>query len=814
MITLLKSQLRFATRHPVGPVACLVGVILAVLAVVVVHIVSQSIRANLDEPSLAGHTHVVTGETLTESGYFELRRRWRQAGTDPGDPDGGKRNWATTVVAMFPVIEGFVDIDGQPRRVLGFDPVAAGNFAELPPRETDTPAAAAQPPRDDTYDYGRFITDDVVMVSPVIARQIADDGGMVAGLQVDTIDAPTEVVFADLPTAQRLLNRAGEIDAVWLRVVDTRTRLLGWLDRVLPGITASLPKYADPAIPGHTVTAAARWNPSRRFADAILFNLGMLSLLCLLMAAFIALQASASNAARRRTEREHLIAIGAPRGTLRWMACAESFVIGGLGAIAGLGLGVLVADALLQAATGTTTPTNADVQADGSRMALDGWVVGKAIACGIAVSTFGPLVEGRLSPDPWMRVVFGMLASGVAVIGLVIGALGWVFGALAAVCVVQVATVVPLAGQAAGRLAGLGRAMSMRANLRAASLRSGEIRLALGALSVAAAVAIGMGVMVESLRRDFTAMLDVRLAGGVHVEAESDIPAADLAAIRNLAGARDARLYGDGVARGTQGPVPIRVARLDAAETTRYGFDAALETRGMVNEVGARLLGIGIGDILDLVSGGRRVRVEIAHVFRDFGAAAPRAILPLSFLPELDADSIRWRRVSVWSDPEATEDLTAALGERYGASRVSNHREIRDLAVAVFDRTFLVSRSLAVMALLVAAIGLYAALTSLQASRSREFRLLSAVGVTRLELWRLALSQTAVLGTVALLAALPLGLAIAWVLCDFVNPAAFGWSINLHVDAASIAGPLLFGVLATCAAGALPAYRAAFKGIP
>ena len=799
-----------------GPATCLTGVTLAVLAVVVVHLVSQSIRANLDEPRIAGHTHVVTGETLTESAYFELRRRWRRSGTDFEDPAAtvsGDRTWARSVLAMFPVVEGFVDIRGEPRRVLGFDPVAAGNIRSLSEYEASAPATPQDSTPDNTDGYGRFITDDVIMVSPETARDIAADGGTIAGLPIDTIDAPTQVALADLPTAQRLLGRGGEVDAIWLRVAGVRTRFLDWLDSVLPGIGASLPEYADPEIGGYTVTAAARWNPSRRFADAILFNLGMLSLLCLVMAAFIAFQASESNAARRRLEQERLIAIGASRWTLRWMVCAEGLVIGVLGAAAGLALGSLVADALLQAATDTAT-TDADTDAMGYGVALDAWVVGKAIACGVVVSALGPMAEGRFSPSTRIRGVMGLLAAAVAVVGLVDGSLGWAFGALAAVCAVQVVIVVPLAGWTAGRLSRLGRSLAMRSNLRATALRSSEIRLALGALSVAAAVAIGMGVMVESLRRDFTDMLDVRLADGVYLETASDIREADLDAIRHLAGVRDVRLYGDGVARSDDGPVTIRIARLDATEAGRYGFDAALETRGMVNEVGARLMGIGDGDVLDLVSAGRRVRVEIAHVFRDFGAASPRVILPMTFVSQLDADSVRWRRVSVWPDADATESLTAQLGERYGAGRVRNHAQIRDLAVAVFDRTFVVSRSLAVMALLVAAIGLYAALTSLQASRAREFRLLSAVGHTRAELMRLALSQTTVLGAVALLAALPLGLTMAWILCDFVNPAAFGWSIGLHLDFRSIAGPLLLGALAACAAGAVPAYRVAFRGLP
>ena len=805
-VLLLKSQLRFAARHPVGPAAALVGVTVAVLAVVTVHLVGHSIRDNLDDLSIAGHTHVATGNMRDESTYFELRRRWRGADATP-DASATRRDasgdWTRSVAAMFPVIEGYVEIQGQARRIVGFDPVAASGFG-------GGALAAARP----GTDYGAFMIDDAVMVSSATARAIDADGGSIAGIPVVVLEAATEVVLADLPTAQRLLGRDSEIDAVWLRVADGRSQLLGWLDQLLPGIAASLPRYTDPAIDGFEVTAANRWNPSRRFADAILFNLGMLSLLCLLMAAFIAFQASASNAARRRTEHDRLLAIGASRSTLKRVAGVEGLAIGTTGAFAGLALGFVVADELLQAALPQPTPTTPNTASDGEPdLALDGWVVGKALACGVLACVLGPLAEGRFAANTRLRLGVGLVGVALAAIGLVQGTLGAAYVALAAICTVHVAYVVPLAGNAAGPLAGLGRSLTARANLRGTALRSREIRLALGALSVAAAVAIGMGLMVESLRRDFTEMLDVRLAGGIYVRTTSDVSDSDLDALRTMDGVREARRYGDVRARVDQGPVDVRIAALDAYETARYGFDGTIGHRGMINEVGSRLLGIEAGDGVNLVVAGRPVDVDIAHVFRDFGAAAPRVILPTTFLTEIGSASVGWRRVTVQTNPDAAGDLTAALGERYGADRVSNHDAIRDAAIAVFDRTFVVSRSLAAMALVVAAIGLYAALTSLQASRSREFRLLSAVGHTRAELWRLAMSQTAALGAAALSAALPLGLAIAWVLCDVVNPAAFGWSIGLHVDFASIAGPLLLGALAACAAGALPAYRMAFKGI-
>ena len=804
-VLLLRSQLRFAIRHPVGVAASIVGVTVAVLAVVTVHLVGHSIRDDLDDVSIAGHTHVAIPRTRRESSYFELRRRWRASGPVlqvPATPRATRPDWAGSVVAMFPVIEGYVEIQGQARRLVGFDPVAATDLG-------GGPATGSSP----GTDYGPFMIDDAVMVSSATARDIAADGGIIAGIPVVVLEAATDVILADLPTAQRLLGREGEIDAVWLRVADTRSRLLDWLDQILPGIAASLPRYADPVIDGFEVTAANRWNPSRRFADAILFNLGMLSVLCLLMAAFIAFQASASNAARRRTEHDRLLAIGASRFALRCVSGVEGLAVGVIGALAGLALGVVVADELLQAAMPEPTPTSRAGADDPQTPALDVWVVGKSLACGVLASALGPLAEGRFAASTRLRVGFGLVAIALTAIGLVEGTLGAAYVALAAICTVHVLYLVPLAGNAAGPLAGLGRSLTRRANLRGTAARAKEIRLALGALSVAAAVAIGMGLMVESLRRDFTDMLDVRLAHGIHVQTTSDVSESELNALRDMDGVREARRYGDVPGRVSQGPVDIRIAELDARETGRYGFDGTIGEKGMINEVGARLLGMGTGDVVDLVVAGRSFPVDIAHVFRDFGAASPRVILPTTFLAELDPPSVGWRRVSVRADPDAVGNLTVILGERYGAHRVSNNDQIREAAVAVFDRTFVVSHSLAVMALVVAAVGLYAALTSLQAGRSREFRLLSAVGHTRIELWRLALSQTTVLGAAALIAAVPLGLAIAWVLCDFVNPAAFGWSIDLHVDFATIIGPLLLGALAAIAAGALPAYRAAFRGI-
>ena len=791
MRALVKSQLRFARRHPVGALASLIGVALAVMAVVTVHVVSQSIRGVLDGAPISaiGHSHVLTAPNLTEENYFELRARWRR-----GD--------LADVQAMAPVIDDFIDFGDQPYRIVGFDPLAgaAGYAGAAAYAGAVAPAGATEA----RTGASAFLTDDVLIASPGIADAIR-----LAGVPATVLAAPRagttgtvgpEVLVADLPTAQRLLDREGQLDAIWLRVATARSRLLVALDGLLPGITAALPRYADPTIDGYHIVAVRRWNPASRFADSLAFTLGALALLSMLMAALVAAQASFSNAARRRLEHERLMAIGVSRRFLNWLGIAEGLVLGMVATVVGIGLGIAISDWLLDTAFGA----NNSVQ-------LDAWVVAKAAVCGLAVSAAGAAFAHRQPRDLGRsRHVAGLLGSGLAAYGLVNPSLLSAFAGLVGLCAVQMAFGVPLAGSAAGKLAAMAKSIGARGNLRAAAARVGELRLALGALSVAVATAVGMGLMVESLRQDFTTMLDQRLWPGIYVSVEQALTADDEDWVRTQPGVQAVRRYGDLDFRLARGPARLSLAELDRPETARYEFNGVLAELAMVNEVGARLYDLAVGDTVTVTGRGTSLEVEIGHVFRDFGAPTPRVILPMAFESSLPVDAVRWRRFAVLADAGALPRLTAALAERFGPANVRNQSDIRGIAMDVFDRTFLVSRSLTSVALAVAVIGLYAALTALQASREREFKLLSAIGYSWGGIWRLAVAQTSILGAVAAVSAVPLGIAIAWALCQIIQPLAFGWSINLDLHLQSIAVPVLLGIAGAAAAGVVPAYRSSF----
>ena len=812
---LAKSQLRDAARHPVGAAATLVGVALAVLAVTAVHLVSQSVRAGLVGAGggVDWHTHVATRPNLSEEDYFDLRRRWRR-----GELRG--------VEALYPVVDGYVRIDGRARRLIGFDPLAGLR------------GVGADPVFGGAASSSRFLLGDALAVAPPDAQAIRAAGGRVANVPVALHEVEdVGVVLADLPTAQRLVGREGELDAVWLQVENPRSRLLDWANGLLPGIAAALPEAGNPVIDGFRVTSLSRWNPARRFADATAFNLGMLALLSLLMAVFLAVQSSRANTARRRLEHERLRAAGVARAELRTLAVAEGLLVGALGAGAGLAAGAWLADALVAAG-------------DLPAADVDAWVLGKALFCATVAGVSAAGGGGRRASAPtrlnWCvsgsrkfpgkarsradvpgagskfhiprRGVAGLAAVLALAACLAHASLPSAFAALLLICLLHVAYAVPALGAATRRTAGFAKSLTMRANLRGvdAAARAGEggdIRLALAALSIAAAVAVGMGLMVESLRRDFHAMLDQVLWEGVYLRAEPGGAAPDVEAIRALPGVRDARRYGEAPGQLAQGPATVRLAHLDAAEGARYGFRGGAPAGALLSETAARAYGLGVGDVARLNVADRRLRVPVAHVYRDYRPARPTLILPMAFQSRLPVDAVAWDQVVVLTEPGAAATVAAALRQRHPAADMRDHAEIRAAATAAFDRSFAVSNGLTAVAVGVAVVGLYAALTALQANREREFRLLAAVGLARMEIWRLALARAFVLGVVAAAAAAPLGVAIAWLLCAFVNPLAFGWTINLRVAAGAFGFPLLLCLAGALLAGAVPTYRSAFRGV-
>ena len=795
---LLRSQLRYLARNPVATGVTVLGIALAVTSVITVHLTGQNLSAAVrDTQALAGYSHVATRPSLTEKDYFALRTRWR---------DG---EWPE-LAGLLPVVEGTIRVGGEYRRLVGIEPLADMGHSD---RALGRPVGAASPAAMPA-ELERFLTEDVLATSERVVNAAIEHGDTPRDVTLVAL-AVGDVLIADLPTAWRLLSRPGQLDAIWLRTGDApraHRLLVQGLEKLLPGIGAAFEPPPGPRIGGFVVTPAANWGGIGRYADAVVFNLGALGALALLVAGFLAAEMGIANVTRRAREMERLLALGVSRRLLAALLLGESVAVGALAAGLGLVAGIVLSAKLSAplAALGATTGS----------VAPEGWLIGKALGTGVLVATLAALAAvrrvgrapgRRLRRGPWLATLGAGVAVSTSALLLLHGSLIAAFAALLTLSVAHMLAVLP----ATVALLNRGAATPLHRiapllSLRAAGANAAEVGFALGALSVATAAAIGMGVMVESLRRDFLAMLDQRLEPGIYV---AGVP--EDADMSWLDGDGGIQRPGTMRARVDEGTVDVTFARIDADEARRYGMDGAFADGVMLNEPGARRFGIAVGDTLRLAAGGHSRSVAVAHVFRDFGAPTPRVIAPEALALAFPGVPIRRDRLFVRICAEQTAAVADQVRDRWPDSRIQDQGQLRALAEEVFNASFVVATGLAALALVVAAVGLYGVLTVLELRRGNEFRLLHAMGIARHALWRMALTQCAVLGVVATLAAIPLGYATAWVLCAFISPAAFGWSIDLHPAAAATLAPLGWGLLAALLAGAVPSWRSAlFESAP
>ncbi|MEM6640018.1 MAG: ABC transporter permease, partial [Pseudomonadota bacterium] len=142
-----------------------------------------------------------------------------------------------------------------------------------------------------------------------------------------------------------------------------------------------------------------------------------------------------------------------------------------------------------------------------------------------------------------------------------------------------------------------------------------------------------------------------------------------------------------------------------------------------------------------------------------------------------------------------------------GGAQLTANAEIQRVSLDVFDRTFAVTSVLRLLAGLIAFFGILSALLALQLERRREIATLRAVGFTRTQTAMNALMQTTLLGGIAGVLAMPLGIVLAGLLIFVINERSFGWSMGFVVAPSQLMTGLLLAIAAAFLAGVYPARR-------
>ena len=215
----------------------------------------------------------------------------------------------------------------------------------------------------------------------------------------------------------------------------------------------------------------------------------------------------------------------------------------------------------------------------------------------------------------------------------------------------------------------------------------------------------------------------------------------------------------------------------------------------MVNEQLYRAKGLALGDAVDLPGG----PLPVVGVYSDYGNPKPQVLIAPEALMSRFPDTPRLRfglRVA----PNRAEALATALVAGFGLPEdaVVDQASLKALSLQIFERTFAVTAALNVLTLGVAGLAMFASLLTLSGLRLPQLAPVWAMGLTRQRLALLEFARTLLLAALTLMAALPLGLALAWVLLAVVNVAAFGWRLPMQVFPADL---MQLGGIALLAAG-------------
>jgi putative ABC transport system permease protein len=673
--------------------------------------------------------------------------------------------------------------------------------------------------------------------------------GVIEAAGASAESALADLLVMDIAAAQELLGRQGRLDRI---------------DLLLPGapdtarIIALLPPGAQ------LLPAAGRGRDTFEMTRAFRVNLTALSLLALLCGAFLIYNTMTFSVLQRRPLLGTLRALGVTRGQVLALVLGEATGVAVLGTAGGLAAGVLLGRGLLRLVTRTINDLYFVVSVRDLALAPGSFLAGAALGIGATlVATLAPALEATLTPpraalsrsllEARLRRALPRataLGCGVLLIGSGLlavppaagagalpraGGSGLVLGfvGLGAV-IVGFALLAPAATVGLMRLlrTPLGALLGIRGRMAAGGVSASLSRtaVAIAALMVAVAVTVGIGVMIDSFRHTVVEWLEQSLQSDLYVSAPTGYGGFGGAPIAPGLAGRAAAVPGVAAVHGSRrvelpSPSgPIRLLAVDADRRRFRGFElregdpenvwreVAGGEQTIVSEPFSRRHDVHAGGEVRLPTAAGERRFRVAGVFSDYTSDLGLVVMS------------RRTYQRFWRDPWLS-GFSLDLAPGAGAGRtirllrqalgpgnplvIRSNRALKRLSLQIFDRTFLITRVLRLLAGIVAAIGMLSALTALQLERAREIGVLRATGLTPGQVWQLITTQTGLMGLAAGLMSLPVGLTLSAIMVYIINRRSFGWTIRLEVSPAVLLEALVLALVTALAAGLYPAYRMA-----
>jgi putative ABC transport system permease protein len=817
------SAWRYAKQHPWQTWLSFLGIALGVMMVVAVDLANSSARRAfaLSVDAVNGNiTHQIVGGSagVPDAVFTALR-------TELG------------IRRSAPSLGAAVRIEGQEFTLLGLDLVSEGSLQRRRP-------GFSADARELTMLGFASLAGNVVLMSANAAASLNLQEG--AGFTLQTGAGATEavlaatfaseeaaatdgLVFADIATAQELLQTSGTVDSIDLVLApDEVARVRNWLPA---GLTL--------------VETGARNASLEQMTSAFHVNLLAMSLLALLVAGLLIYNTVSLSVLQRQETLGVLRSLGVTRGELVRLVLGEAAVLGAVASLAGVLAGLLLGQALVQLVTRTIDDLYFDLTV--TRFLLEPLSLAKGFVLGLGLTLLAAALPaweaGRSLPvtlrqravrdRDWQRRLPLLALAGLALLGSgyawLLPAQGSLAGGFVALNLIifGFCLMIPLGMywllQGVLRLCGRRLKQTQRLSLRNIQTGIGRTGLAVAALAVSVSVTVGVGIMVGSFRDTVILWLDQTLSGDLQITRLDDGGgiAPDLQAfvaahpaVANLASgymlrAESSRGAVRVMAVGTDVTDSLFIKELSDANQTLVAAGEGV----LVSEPFAYTQNLAIGAPLTLTTARGELTLPVLGVFYDYSTGAGMVAVAEPVLLREWPGVLPARLTLQLREGALTGDLSAVLrretARHPGSYGIAANADIRRITLTIFDRTFAITHVLRLLAIVVAFVGVLSALIALQLERMREYAMLRATGMTVREVAAMIAAQTLAMGLMAGVFALPLGLMMSDILIDVINRRSFGWSMLHTLPANVLLQAMLLALAAALIAGLYPMRRVA-----
>ena len=675
---------------------------------------------------------------------------------------------------------------------------------------------------------------------------------------------PDNLALTDIGTAQSILDFDGRLSRIDLVIEN---------DADIARDLARISKLSD----GLSITEASRRNNAlQQMTTAFHTNLLAMSLLAILVGAFLIYNTATLSVLERRTVFGQMRLLGVQRGDLFIAILLEVAGFAIVGIIAGLILGYALGGVLLHLVTRTINDLYFTL--DVRRLDVSTFSIFKAVFIGLVAALVATLMPAREAANTApisltqrstlesstrkLIPLISMLGIGGLVIGFIILWLShslWAaflalflivlgYSMLIPKCLLLLTDRHKTSKPSSSGKAGLSGTMGQYP-LRSLGASLSRTAVAIAALVIAVSATAGVGIMIGSFRTSVADWLDQSLQADIYLrDAQSidnllpDTLLPSLSAIDSISGTRRVRLLDIDI----EG-LPSRLMSLQLTGDAKNGFsfldnnsNAArselwLEQGAIyITEPLASSHAVKVGDTLRLQTDNGELDFSIAGIFTDYAAGSGMAVIAQDHFKKHwhtnktattkadkntdndvndEKNNARFNTLGINIRSDASQSASQQsiekvrqLANQHGLLMRSNS-ELRDLSLNIFDRTFAITHVLRLLTVGVAFVGILSALMALSFERSREFAVLRSLGVTPPELRKLLYLQTGLMGLIAGVLAIPLGILMSYILVSVINLRSFGWTMQFQIAPIVLLESLLLAGIAALLAGCYPAWK-------